>query len=174
MEGRHKEGGVTHTRARESESELEPGPASRGKASPSELDRTPPTPGAGRQTGSGLVPEIVSPLHAGFDRFWQTYPRKVGKAKALEAWAKINPRCQLVEQMLETLAWQKESDDWMRDAGRYVPHPTTWLNQHRWDDEPQEVSLLSQQSDLVQKNVRTAKRVLARMAEQDRVKEVGS
>lgn len=38
--------------------------------------------------------------------------------------------------MLVALARQRNSDDWQRDDGRYIPHPTTWLNGRRWEDEP--------------------------------------
>ena len=27
------------------------------------------------------------------------------------------------------------SAQWQRDNGQYIPHPATWLNQGRWDDE---------------------------------------
>jgi hypothetical protein len=27
------------------------------------------------------------------------------------------------------------SEQWRRDDGRFIPHPATWLNQRRWEDE---------------------------------------
>ena len=69
-----------------------------------------------------------------FDRFWASYPKKVGKQAALKAFdraRKIAP----VDTMLAALARQRESDQWKRDNGRYIPNPATWLNQGRWDDE---------------------------------------
>ena len=27
------------------------------------------------------------------------------------------------------------SEQWARDGGRYIPHPTTWLNGERWNDD---------------------------------------
>ncbi|MNY63023.1 hypothetical protein D3C86_1999290 [compost metagenome] len=27
------------------------------------------------------------------------------------------------------------SHDWLKDGGKYVPMPTTWLNGRRWEDE---------------------------------------
>lgn len=68
-----------------------------------------------------------------FDAFWQSYPRKVGKDKALDAWKKKNPP---LEAVLGALAWQIQSDDWRKDGGAFIPHPTTYLNQGRWKDEP--------------------------------------
>ena len=31
---------------------------------------------------------------------------------------------------------QKESDQWTRDDGQFIPLPATYLNQGRWKDEP--------------------------------------
>ena len=71
----------------------------------------------------------------GFDLFWNTYPRKVGKGKAEEAWIKNKPN---VEDVLKTLSWQKQSKQWFKDNGTYIPNPTTYINQKRWLDEPTE------------------------------------
>jgi uncharacterized protein YdaU (DUF1376 family) len=68
-----------------------------------------------------------------FDTFWSAYPRKVGKSEARKAWDKIGPS---VDRCIQTLRWQVQSHDWLKEDGKYIPHPTTWLNQGRWDDEP--------------------------------------
>ena len=67
-----------------------------------------------------------------FETFWQHYPVKVGKVKAKQAWDKATPSLATV---LEALTWQKTSRQWR--AG-YVPHPTTYINQGRYLDEPAE------------------------------------
>lgn len=69
----------------------------------------------------------------GFAEFWAAYPRKVGKGAAAKVWAKLAPPLATVMCALE---WQRRSDQWTRDAGRFIPHPATWLNQTRWMDEP--------------------------------------
>ena len=33
---------------------------------------------------------------------------------------------------------QIASDEWKRDGGRFIPHPATWLNGKRWEDEVSE------------------------------------
>lgn len=70
-----------------------------------------------------------------FDRFWGAYPRKVSKADARKAFAKLNPDAALVEDMLRALDWQKHLPEWTKDGGRFVPYPATWLNARRWEDE---------------------------------------
>lgn len=72
---------------------------------------------------------------AGFDRFWALYPRKVGKAKAIAVWNRLKVNGKL-EQVLAAVEAQKKSEQWTREGGRFIPHPTTWLNEGRWDDEP--------------------------------------
>jgi len=68
-----------------------------------------------------------------FNSFWQTYPKKTGKGKALESWLKKKP---CLATCLKTISWQKVTNDWTKEGGKYIPMPTTWLNQERWDDEP--------------------------------------
>ena len=71
-----------------------------------------------------------------FERFWQAYPKKKAKAKAKQAWAKLVPDVALCRTMAIALQAQKRSDTWNREGGRYIPYPATWLNQRRWEDEP--------------------------------------
>lgn len=73
-----------------------------------------------------------------FEIFYQAYPRKVGKDKAREAWIKKKPPFDMVMQALQ---WQIQSNDWKRESGKYIPHPTTYLNQGRWQDEPPVVDM---------------------------------
>ena len=37
--------------------------------------------------------------------------------------------------MLAALEQQRQSHDWQKEGGRYIPYPATWLNQGRWEDE---------------------------------------
>ena len=75
-----------------------------------------------------------------FAEFWQAYPKKVGKASCLKAWTKLKPTAELFDHIMAALEAQKISDQWKREAGRYIPNPLTWINQGRWDDEPIEAS----------------------------------
>ena len=36
---------------------------------------------------------------------------------------------------MDGLAKWRNSDEWAEDGGRYIPHPATWLNGERWEDE---------------------------------------
>jgi hypothetical protein len=71
----------------------------------------------------------------GFDRFWQAYPRKTAKPQAAKAFARLRPDEPLLLRMLAALALQRQSAQWQRDDGQFIPHPSTWLNGRRWEDE---------------------------------------
>lgn len=70
-----------------------------------------------------------------FEVFWKEYPKKAGKGAAYHSWKKINPSKQLQTKILSSLGEHIKSDKWNEDKGKYIPNPTTWLNQERWNDE---------------------------------------
>ena len=70
-----------------------------------------------------------------FDEFWRAYPRRLAKGDARKAWqqtARIRPP---LETIVAAIAAQKQSDQWKRDGGQFIPYPATWLRAERWDDE---------------------------------------
>ena len=71
----------------------------------------------------------------GFEEFWKAYPKKVGKENASRSWDRTKKDRPNLEALLLKIADQKQSEQWRRDAGQYIPNPATWLNQHRWKDE---------------------------------------
>ena len=70
-----------------------------------------------------------------FERFWEAYPRHVAKQDAMKRFEKLDPSEELLETMLKAIEKQKASEQWTKDNGQYIPHPSTWLNQSRWEDE---------------------------------------
>lgn len=70
----------------------------------------------------------------GFAQFWAKYPRKVGKASALKAYRAAVDHASIddIQAGLERSIrrWSEDGTD-----VHYIPHPTTWLNGGRWDDE---------------------------------------
>lgn len=76
-----------------------------------------------------------------FEDFWKIYPKKIDKGKALSSWKKIcnksskeRPTWKEIEQ---AVLMQKKSERWQDST--FIPHPTTWLNQNRWLDDPKEM-----------------------------------
>lgn len=70
-----------------------------------------------------------------FDIFYKAYPKKIGKEKALKAWNKLKVDEDLFKIIMTALEAQKKSKDWEKDDGKFIPHPATWLNGKRWEDE---------------------------------------
>jgi hypothetical protein len=96
-----------------------------------EENKDPPNPPAGG--GGGKLkrgPEV--PL---FAEFWAAYPRKVAKAAAVRAFTKLGPDRGLLDAMLAAIRVQSDSPGWTKDGGAFVPHPASWLNGRRWEDE---------------------------------------
>ena len=71
----------------------------------------------------------------GFEKFWKLYPRKVKKATAEAAWKKLDLTPEVLTSIMTALARQASSIDWLKSNGQFIPHPTTWLNGKRWEDE---------------------------------------
>ena len=69
--------------------------------------------------------------------FWKVYPKKVGKAEAFKQWKKGKIRKNDLDDILCALNWQKNSSQWCASSGRYIPNPSTYISQRRWEDEPQ-------------------------------------
>lgn len=64
-----------------------------------------------------------------FDQFWAAYPAKVGKKAALRAWQKAKDRPPLPEVLLALDRYRRT-----KPADRDWCHPSTWLNEGRWED----------------------------------------
>lgn len=69
-----------------------------------------------------------------FDAFWSAYPRKSGKEAARKSFERAIAKTD-IGTMLSAIEVQKQSEQWTKDNGRFIPNPATWLNQGRWEDE---------------------------------------
>ena len=69
-----------------------------------------------------------------FEEFWSTYPRKVDKEKAYNSWKRINPSDELLKSIIKSVEEWKQCSQW--EDERYIPHPTVWLNNRRWEAHP--------------------------------------
>lgn len=74
-------------------------------------------------------------IDAAFDAWWTIYPRRVGKPKARTAFKAAAKKAKGTDALFDGLApWVAYWDD--RGEPEFVPHPTTWLNGERWNDQP--------------------------------------
>ena len=97
--------------------------------------------GEGKEGKEGKGKEVAS--NANFDDFWKLYPKKTSKADAEKAWSKIKPDMDLLDKILKAVCVASRSQDWIKDAGQFIPHAATWLNGRRWDDIPTALSVVA-------------------------------
>ena len=93
--------------------------------------------GEATETPSGIDAVIPLKLKVNddlFHAFWDSYPKKVDKRRAYEAFKRLKVTPELLSCMLTSLDKQKRSEQWREANGRYIPHATTWLNGRRWED----------------------------------------
>lgn len=83
--------------------------------------------------GKEVLPSSTG-VEAEFDRFYSAYPRKVGRKDALKSFERA-----LRDVAADTLIAAAEryaADPNQPEDRSKIPHPSTWLNQGRWADEP--------------------------------------
>lgn len=86
-----------------------------------------------RTTDRRSAPVGGSSVDDGFEQFYSAYPKKKAKKAAQAAWRKLRPEDRSAA--IAALDPLKRSEDWLREGGRFIPHPSSFLNGHRWEDE---------------------------------------
>ena len=78
-----------------------------------------------------------------FEIFWASYPahRQTGRKSAYSEWRKLKPDREMLDRMLSALDRQKESSDWIKEDGRYVPGIRKWLEDRYWELVPAEPAI---------------------------------
>lgn len=71
-------------------------------------------------------------IQEGFEQFWDIYPRKAGKQEARRAF----DRALKVATLEEIISGARTYATDPNRQPQFTAHPTTWLNQGRWSDEP--------------------------------------
>lgn len=68
-----------------------------------------------------------------FDAWWSLYPKKVARAEAKKAWSRMSDADRAAA--MEALPAHVRYWDAVGTERHYMPHPATWLNGRRWEDE---------------------------------------
>jgi hypothetical protein len=90
-----------------------------------------------------------------FEEFWALWPKKVKRKPSQESWerhvAKTKTPVDFVLTALraQIVAWQTDPR-----FPQFVPDPTTWINQHRWQDETQTAYVAAVSGDSYRSNQR--------------------
>ena len=72
---------------------------------------------------------------AAFEIFYKAYPNKKNVKTARTRWEKMKVTPELYREIMEGLERAKNSQEWGKDGGAYIPHPATWLNGEGWKNE---------------------------------------
>ena len=108
----------------------------------SSQNRATPPSGSGYPPSQNLAtePEVknriepVDQKNNFFDDFWKAYPRKSNKSFARKVFEKLKVDQQLFDKMVQAINLQNKTV-WKDKDQQYIPHPSTWLNGERWEDE---------------------------------------
>ena len=68
-----------------------------------------------------------------FNQFWNQYPRKQSKQQCQKAFNKLNKH--QIHSVFCALIIHKKYWEIKGTSKEYIPHPSTWINQKRWEDE---------------------------------------
>ena len=72
---------------------------------------------------------------AAFEIFYKAYPNKKNVKTARTRWEKMKVTPELFAAIMEGLERAKNSQEWGKDGGAYIPYPATWLNGEGWKNE---------------------------------------
>lgn len=87
-----------------------------------------------QETDTETETEADTDKTVGFASFWSTYPKKIAKPNAIKAFKAAKLKTGEIDSILTDIDTRKQSDDWTKENGKYIPNPATYLNQRRWED----------------------------------------
>ena len=70
-----------------------------------------------------------------FDEFWAAYPRKDDKKRAWLKFKAIKNLEKVFPDIMADVENKKKSEQWNKNGGQFIPMPSTYLNNERWNDE---------------------------------------
>lgn len=70
-----------------------------------------------------------------FNRFWCAYPKKANKSDAKSAFSDLyKERNGNVNFLFTAIETQKQSIEWLKEGGRFIPYPAKWLRSGAWEN----------------------------------------
>ena len=88
-------------------------------------------------TNNSITPP--NEMESEFDKWWEIYPRKVGKKEAKRKFVIALRKVKLKKLMSATRKYAELQNDI-----QFTAYPSTWLYQERWDDDPTHISTTRQ------------------------------
>lgn len=84
-----------------------------------------------QNTNTNSASVLLSEQESWFLSFWEKYPRKVDKKNSQKVFNRVCKDEETYGKIM--IGLEKQIPTW-RDP-KYIPHPSTWLNGERWNDE---------------------------------------
>ena len=79
--------------------------------------------------------DVADPYSSEFEQFWNVYPRRIGKRAAWLKWKGLLKGRTVSASEIIAGASRFASDPNLPHDATFIPHPATWLNAGRWEDE---------------------------------------
>ena len=79
-----------------------------------------------------IVGEVLPEDEKMFLEFWTAYPKKVDKKGSERAFKNIKKLKSVFPEIMSALEIQKQSEQWSKNNGQFIPNPTTYIHQERW------------------------------------------
>lgn len=80
---------------------------------------------------------LISPtekLELLFAEFWEAYPKKTNKKDAFKAFKAVKHIEKILPDIIADVEEKKQTKDWQKQNGQFIPYPGTYLRGERWND----------------------------------------
>ena len=99
------------------------------------------------------APQVLSDEEVLFNQFWAVYPKKVDKKGSFRAFKNIPKLKEVFPGILQALEIQKQSAQWTKENGQYIPNPTTYIHQERWLTVTEKDEMQAKIDEIVKQNI---------------------
>lgn len=96
---------------------------------------------------------VLSEVETMFLQFWSIYPKKVDKKGSFRAFKNIPKLKEQFPGIIKALEIQKDSDQWTKNHGQFIPNPTTYIHQERWLTVSEADEIQSKIDEIVKQNI---------------------
>ncbi len=97
-------------------------------------------------------------LGGAFEIFWEKFPNKIAKDKARQIWRRQKP---CLDQVLEGLERWRNSLQWERENGRYIPRAWRFLEEKAYLEIPEEKPVAGAIGNLGQAEIEAIRQVMS-------------
>ena len=86
------------------------------------------------RTKTNACERVITETEMMFSEFWDAYPKKRDKKGAEKAFRDIKHLATEFPKIIRDVRTKAQSTQWKEQDGRFIPNPTTYIRQERWND----------------------------------------